>query len=104
MKTNFRFNVVILLIGVISCTQSNDKELRKNFSNPPLNYRMNQNVHGIPLDESGQDSLIKAYFDNGYGGFTINVPFEHYLEDDSDESHPAFLRKSQKCRNGVVAL
>ncbi len=101
MKTNFRFNVVILLIGVISCTQSNDKELRKNFSNPPLNYRMNQNVHGIPLDESGQDSLIKAYFDNGYGGFTINVPFEHYLE---DTAMKATLRFCEKARNAGMEL
>ena len=26
--------------------------------------RMNQNLHGLPIDEAGQDSLIKEYLDN----------------------------------------
>jgi hypothetical protein len=62
---------------------------------------MNQNVHGIPLDETGQDSLIKAYLDNGYGGFTINVPFEHYLE---DAAMKATLRFCEKARNAGMEL
>ncbi len=96
MNTIFRFNAVILFIGILSCTQSPDKELRQNFLNPPLKYRMNQNVHGIPMDESGQDSLIKTYLDNGYGGFTINVPFEHYLEDSAMKATLRFCEKARK--------
>jgi hypothetical protein len=41
--------------------------------------RMNQNLHGFPIDEAGQDSLIINYRDNGYGGYAINVPNRNYL-------------------------
>jgi hypothetical protein len=101
MKTIFTFNVLFFLFGILSFSQSSYKELRKNFLNLPLKYRMNQNVHRIPLDEKGQDSLIKAYLNNGYGGFTINVPFEHYLE---DAAMKGTLRFCEKARSAGLEL
>jgi hypothetical protein len=53
------------------------------------------------LDEKGQDSLIKAYLNNGYGGFTINVPFEHYLE---DAAMKGTLRFCEKARSAGLEL
>ena len=44
--------------------------------------RMNQNLHGFPIDEAGQDSLIMYYRDNGYGGYAINVPNRSYMTEE----------------------
>ena len=44
--------------------------------------RINQNLHGFPMDEAGQDSLIMEYLDNGYGGYAINVPNRNYLTEE----------------------
>ncbi len=103
-----RFICVIMVVVALfagSCSQSITETafavLKKDFLNPPLKYRMNQNVHRIPLDEKGQDSLIKVYLDNGYGGFTINVPYEHYLE---DAAMKATLRFCEKARSAGLEL
>ncbi len=86
---------VVTIFGITSCNRTPDEFLKEAFKNPPLEYRMNQNIHGIPLDEEGQDSLIKAYLDNGYGGFTINVPYAHYLEDEAMKATLRFCEKAE---------
>jgi hypothetical protein len=55
-----------------SCTGPDDSALREAFLDPPKMYRMNQNMHTIPLDESAEDSVLQWYLDNGYGGFSLN--------------------------------
>ena len=88
----------LFLLGtvfLISCAEQSDTVLRENFQNPPLKYRMNQNLHGFPMDEAGQDSLINAYLDNGYGGFTINVPYQHYLTEEGMQATLSFCEKAK---------
>ncbi len=48
-----------------SCTGPDDSALREAFLDPPKMYRMNQNMHTIPLDESAEDSVLQWYLDNG---------------------------------------
>jgi hypothetical protein len=97
MKWKHYRQLVWLLIFslIISCTDQGDRDLRINFPEPPLSYRMNQNLHNFPLDDAGQDSLINAYLDNGYGGFAMNVPFEHYLTDEGMEATLRFCEKAK---------
>jgi hypothetical protein len=93
-----RARQLILLLGIscfVSCVDQADRVLRENFPEPPLAFRMNQNIHHFPLDDAGQDSLIKAYLDNGYGGFAMNVPFEHYLTDEGMEATLRFCEKAK---------
>ena len=103
MKTNL-LTIAVLgsLAGLCSlCTRTSDPALREQFLVPPLEYRMNQNLHEFPLDDKGQDSLIRAYLDNGYGGFSINVPFGHYL---TEEGMNATLRFARKARAAGMEL
>ncbi len=97
MKSKLSLQLLLLLSFVCfnSCVDQSDTVLRENFQDPPLDFRMNQNVHDIPLDEAGQDSLIQAYLDNGYGGFAMNVPFEHYLEDEAMKATTRFCEKAK---------
>jgi hypothetical protein len=92
---------ILLMACLISCADQADTFLRENFREPPLDFRMNQNIHEIPLEDAGQDSLIQAYLDNGYGGFAMNVPFSHYLE---DEAMKATLRFCEKARKAGMEL
>ncbi len=74
---------------------------RKDFVNPPLGFKMNQNIHNVPMDPAGQDSLIESYLQNGYGGFASNVDFNHYL---TDEGMKSFRMFSEKVKNKGMAL
>ena len=88
---------ILLLWAVFiltSCTGPDDSALREAFLDPPKMYRMNQNMHTIPLDESAEDSVLQWYLDNGYGGFSLNVHFGHYLSDEGMQSFKRFCDKA----------
>ena len=91
------FLVLSILVGLISfsCSRSGDSELKNAFLNPPLEFRMNQNMHEIPLDSGKQDSLIQTYLDNGYGGFTVNVPYNEYLTEKGMIGFRQFCEKAR---------
>lgn len=93
--------IIGLLVAVIICGCNDNAELRKEFVNPPLSFRMNQNIHSVPMDSVGQDSLIESYYRNGYGGFASNVDFHHYL---TDEGMKSFLRFSNQVRKRGMSL
>ena len=69
------FTGIIMLLAV--CTNPTETGLRKSFQNPPLEFRMNLNHHGFPLEDHEQSQMIKEHLENGFGGFTINVPYDH---------------------------
>lgn len=85
---------LVITMMVTGCDKN--ASLRKDFADPPLAFRMNQNVHNVPMDSSGQDSLIQAYYQNGYGGFTSNVDFHHYLMDEGMKSFTGFSNLVRK--------
>jgi len=88
------FTGFILLLAV--CTRPREEDLQIAFMNPPLEFRMNLNHHVFPLDEEGQDQMIREHLENGYGGFTINVPYEHYLSHEGMEATLSFAEKAKK--------
>jgi len=90
-----------LVLAVIICGCDDNSSLRKDFLNPPLGFRMNQNIHNVPMDSVGQDSLIESYYRNGYGGFASNVDFHHYL---TDEGMKSFVRFSNQVRKRGMSL
>jgi hypothetical protein len=90
---------VLAVVVVLGCDR--DKGLKKDFVNPPLAFRMNQNIHNVPMDAAGQDSMIESYLRNGYGGFASNVDFNHYL---TDEGMASFTRFSKEIRRRGMSL
>ena len=101
MRPGRQFILLLVFSSFISCVDQADTFLRENFQDPPLEFRMNQNIHEIPLEDAGQDALIQEYLDNGYGGFAMNVPFSHYLE---DKAMKATLRFCEKAREAGMEL
>lgn len=93
------FTGIILLLAV--CTNPTDTELRGSFKNPPLEFRMNLNHHGFPLDDAGQVQMIEEHLADGYGGFTINAPYEHYL---TEKGMKATLRFAEKAKAAGMEL
>jgi len=95
----------ILFTGLIFfmavCTRPKEEALRLAFQNPPLEFRMNLNHHDFPLDDAGQEQMIQEHLNNGYGGFTINVPYEHYL---TDKGMKATLRFAEKAKEAGMEL
>jgi hypothetical protein len=84
------------LLGFLLLTSSGAERslLETRFKNPPLEYRMNQNIHNIPQKPESQDSLIADYLANGFGGFTANVSFSHYLQPKAMKEFASFCRKA----------
>ncbi len=93
------FTGIIMLLAV--CTNPIETGLRESFQNPPLEFRMNLNHHGFPLEDHEQSQMIKEHLENGYGGFTINVPYDHYL---TDEGMKATLRFAEKAKDAGMEL
>ncbi len=86
---------IFMVLLCTSCSQSGDNDLRRQWMNPPLSYRMNRNVHDIPMDPVQQDSMIRVTLDNGWGGFSLNVPFSQYLTDEGMEGTRVFCEKAK---------
>ena len=93
------FTGLIFLLAV--CTKPDEEALRLAFQYPALEFRMNLNHHDFPLDDAGQEQMIQEHLNNGYGGFTINVPYEHYL---TDKGMKATLRFAEKAKNAGMEL
>lgn len=87
--------VLSLPLLLPGCMQSSEVELRKAFNNPPLQYRMNLNFHSFPIESEKQDSLIEATLANGWGGFTLNSPYEEYLTKTGLEATKSFCDKAK---------
>jgi len=88
--------IIVCLSGILLLVGCNREErLKITFQNPPLEYRMHQNIHSPSPDPAKQDSLIVYYLENGYGGFTTNVDFQHYLTDEGMKSFHAFCDKAK---------
>jgi hypothetical protein len=81
--------------SLISCAGPDDSALRESWLNPPLEYRMNRNIHNFPMDQAGQDSLIRVTLENGWGGFTLNVPFNLYLTDEGMKGTKRFCEAAK---------
>ncbi|MCP4313290.1 MAG: hypothetical protein GY790_18690 [Bacteroidetes bacterium] len=95
MKQLISISLGGFLLLLASCTGPGDSDLHENWLNPPLAYRMNRNLHNFPLDASGQDSLIRATLDNGWGGFALNVPFHSYLTDEGMKATKRFCDQAK---------
>ncbi len=87
------FYIVIVFIILCGCHQG-EKKLQQEFKNPPATFRMNQILHQLPPGSSEQDSLINAYIQAGYGGFTINTPYRQYLTPEGFETVILFGKKA----------
>src|SRR3546814_3408196 len=61
----------------------------------PTTYRMNQNIHYIPEDDSMQQALIDRYIETGYGGFAVNVSYDDYLTTTGMEAFKSFCHKAK---------
>jgi hypothetical protein len=86
------FSLMVLLFG---CTNKSEDKLREAFKNPPLEHRMNRNFHSFPLESAKQDSVIEATLANGWGGFTLNTPYEEYLTEKGLEATQRFCEKAK---------
>lgn len=95
MKQLISISLGGFLLLLASCTKTGDRALHENWVNPPLEYRMNRNLHNFPLDAAGQDSLIRSTLDNGWGGFALNVPFKQYLTDEGMEATKRFCEEAK---------
>lgn len=100
MNTQKRLFYYVMLILLWACS-GNSQELKVKFEDPPMTYRMNINLHHLPLDESEQDSLISSKILDGYGGFTINSPYNDYL---TEIGMAATLQFSEKARAAGMEL
>lgn len=74
-----------LFVANLSCLYDSadlaqdETELGERWQNPPLEFRLNKNLHQFPLDKTQQQQLIENRLAEGWGGFAINSPFNHYL-------------------------
>jgi len=77
-----RFSAIAIILITLEPSYALDsRALQQMWLDPPPEYRMKRNVHGFPLDAAGQKSLIEATLQDGWGGFALNAPFNHYLDD-----------------------
>jgi len=74
------------MVFAFACKTKTDHALREAFENPPLEHRMNINLHSFPGESEKQDSIIEAALTNGWGGFAINILYDDYLTE--KESNP----------------
>lgn len=95
MKLPISICLFCSLLLVSSCTKKGETDFRRRWQDPPLEFRMNRNLHNFPLDTSGQDSLIELTLDNGWGGFALNVPFSDYLTDEGMKATKRFCEKAK---------
>jgi len=95
MKLLISICLISSLLMVPSCTKKGDIDLKMKWQDPPLEFRMNRNLHHFPLDPSGQDSLIEVTLQNGWGGFALNVPFSNYLTDEGMKATRRFCEKAK---------
>ena len=73
--------IAILLVINISLFAQDSHNLYDVWQNPPLDYRLNKNIHYLPLDIDRQKSQIDNTLAGGWGGFALNVSFRQYLTD-----------------------
>ena len=69
--------------------------MRRDFDNPPREFRMLQIVHGFPAGDALEE-LLGNLVERGYGGVVCNVGFQDYLE--SEEQWEQFLLGFEGCR------
>lgn len=91
----FKFSLLTICLFILFLSSCDEQSLKQQFIDPPREYRMNQNIHEIPLLEEKQDSLIQAYLEMGYGGFAVNVPYSEYLTDKGMTAFKAFCDKAK---------
>ena len=89
----FFFTAVVLLLAL--CTSEPDRALKLAFQNPPLEFRMNRNHHAFPMESAAQDSFIQVHLEDGWGGFTINSPYQHYLTEEGMKATLSFAQKAK---------
>src|SRR3546814_15177215 len=91
-KNNMNVCFILGLMGCFSqlCAQESEMEL-----SIPTTYRMNQNIHYIPEDDSMQQALIDRYIETGYGGFSVNVSYDDYLTNKGMEAFKSFCNKEK---------
>ncbi len=87
--------ILSLMFLLFGCSKPSEVNLREAFRNPPLEYRMNLNFHSFPLESAKQDSVIEATLANGWGGFTLNTPYEEYLTEKGLEATLSFCEKAK---------
>lgn len=86
---------VLILVQLLGCTNKSEDKLREAFKNPPLEHRMNRNLHSFPLESARQDSVIEATLADGWGGFTLNTPYEEYLTEKGLDATLSFCEKAK---------
>ncbi len=84
-------SIVLLMIIMLLCINSYAQSCNS-LSNT---FRMNQNIHNVPLDEKEQDDLIERYSSMGYGGFTVNVNYNEYLTEKGMNAFKSFCDKAK---------
>jgi hypothetical protein len=89
------FLSIVLMAFAFACTTKTNPALREAFENPPLEYRMNINLHRFSGEPEKQDSIIEAALANGWGGFAINTPYDDYLTEKGLQSTKSFCDKAK---------
>ena len=92
----FKFLCLACFTGLLlSCSSVSETELKEAFKNPPLEHRMNVNMHNFPLDAEAQDSVIENVLANGWGGFALNTPYANYLTEQGLQATKSILDKAK---------
>lgn len=77
-------------------------DLKRRFADPPAANRILPIVHNLPQTPEAQDAQRVSMRARGFGGFTCNVSFNQYLED--DEAWASFLRGIREAKQDGMAL
>ena len=76
----------LCVLGSIVYSQTENPKSKK-FKDPPLEYHMNLNTHGFPLEKDKQATLLDNYLLAGYGGLATNANWtDNYLKNDLELS------------------
>jgi len=86
---------LLIVFIAFACSTKTDLAMREAFKNPPPEYRMNRNFHSFPFESEKQDSVIEATLADGWGGFTLNTPYEEYLTEKGLEATLRFCEKAK---------
>lgn len=83
-------------------TEPDSAEFARRFANPPPESRIFKIIHGWPDAAEAQDTWIRRFTAQGFGGVVCNASFDQYLE--SDAHWQAFKRAVQAARSAGLAL
>ncbi len=87
--------LTVLFLANTAILAQSRQDLYEIWQNPPLEYRMNKNIHHLPSDQQGQNALIENTLANGWGGFSLNVSFSHYLTDNGMKTVRQFCESAK---------